>query len=220
VPCNTLDMFLPVLYRCWRFVVVTSQSYAKFMLPCAQSAHLFLSGRMAGQLCHHQIVLVYSLCLFTSSCFAPITSHVMSTKGHVTCQVACYITHIHLAAIVSCIRRAPYIQKKISIILEKLVEHTLGETKIPNFSLFLGWKINKICQEKQTLLGISSQWLNFAVKICVCEVSSISFKQNKIKWKIWSCRSCILSQFVGCYAQVYNGKNSVGLKITQRNGWS
>ncbi len=23
------------------------------------------------------------------SCFAPITSHVMSTKGHVTCQVAC-----------------------------------------------------------------------------------------------------------------------------------
>ncbi len=69
----------------------------------------------------------------------------------------------------------PYIQKKFSIILEKLVEHTLIRgKKIPKIPQFLGWKINKICREKQTLLGISSQWLNFAVKICVCEVSSIS----------------------------------------------
>jgi len=65
------------------------RSYATFMRQCAEPAHLFLIGRMAGQLCHHKIVLVYSLSLFTSACFAPITSHVMSTKGHVTCQVAC-----------------------------------------------------------------------------------------------------------------------------------
>jgi hypothetical protein len=127
---DTLDIFLPVLYGCWRFVVVTSQSYAKFTRWCAESAHLFLIGRMAGQLCHHQIILVYSLSLFTSSCLEPITSHVMSTKGHGTCQVACYITHNHLAAIVSCIRRAPYIQKKISIILEKLVEHIVTKHKV------------------------------------------------------------------------------------------
>jgi len=42
------------------------------------------------------------------------------------------------------------------------------------------------------------------------------FKQKKIKWKIWSRRYCILPQFVGCYAQIYNGKGSVGLKITKQ----
>ncbi|KAH8931402.1 hypothetical protein BDL97_19G019200 [Sphagnum fallax] len=46
-------------------------------------------------------------------------------------------------------------------------------------------------------------------------VDACLFKQKKIKWKIWSCRSCILPQFVGCYAQIYNGKGSVGLKITE-----
>jgi hypothetical protein len=100
---NTLEMFLRVLYGCcWRFVVVTSIEVMpnSCVSQCAEPAHLFLIGRMDAQLCHHQIVLVYSLSLFTSACFAPITSHVMSTKGHVTCQVACYITHNHLAAVV------------------------------------------------------------------------------------------------------------------------
>mgnify|MGYP003622947670 FL=1 len=41
------------------------------------------------------------------------------------------------------------------------------------------------------------------------------FKQKKIRWRIWSRRSCILPQFVGCYAQIYNGKGFVGLKITE-----
>ncbi len=41
-------------------------------------------------------------------------------------------------------------------------------------------------------------------------VDACLFKQKKIKWKIWSRRSCILPQFVGCYAQIYNGKGSVG----------
>jgi len=33
--------------------------------------------------------LPFALFFSALSCFAPITSHVMSTKGHVTCQVAC-----------------------------------------------------------------------------------------------------------------------------------
>ncbi len=41
------------------------------------------------------------------------------------------------------------------------------------------------------------------------------FKQKKIRWRIWSRRSCILPQFVGRYAQIYNGKGFVGLKITE-----
>ncbi len=41
------------------------------------------------------------------------------------------------------------------------------------------------------------------------------FKQKKIRWRIWSRRSCILPQFVGCYAQIYNGKGFVGLRITE-----
>ncbi len=41
------------------------------------------------------------------------------------------------------------------------------------------------------------------------------FKQKKIRWRIWSRRSCILPQFVGCYARIYNGKGFVGLKITE-----
>ena len=45
-------------------------------------------------------------------------------------------------------------------------------------------------------------------------VDACLFKQKKIRWKIWSRRSCILPQFVGCYAQIYNGKGFVGLKIT------
>jgi small subunit ribosomal protein S19 len=40
-------------------------------------------------------------------------------------------------------------------------------------------------------------------------------KQKKIKWKIWSRRSCILPQFVGCYAQIYSRKGSVGVKSTE-----
>lgn len=33
---------------------------------------------------------------------------------------------------------------------------------------------------------------------------------------IWSRRSCILPQFVGCFVQVYNGRSFVGLKITEQ----
>jgi small subunit ribosomal protein S19 len=39
--------------------------------------------------------------------------------------------------------------------------------------------------------------------------------QKNIKWKIWSRKSCILPQFVDCYAQIYNEKSSVSLKITE-----
>nr|YP_009676007.1 ribosomal protein S19 [Solenostoma sphaerocarpum]QDE12872.1 ribosomal protein S19 [Solenostoma sphaerocarpum] len=46
-------------------------------------------------------------------------------------------------------------------------------------------------------------------------VDTCLFKQKKIRWRIWSRRSCILPQFVGCYAQIYNGKGFVGLKITE-----
>nr|QIA60087.1 ribosomal protein S19 [Radula japonica] len=46
-------------------------------------------------------------------------------------------------------------------------------------------------------------------------VDTCLFKQKKISWRIWSRRSCILPQFVGCYAQIYNGKGFVGLKITE-----
>nr|BEI32523.1 ribosomal protein S19 [Weissia exserta] len=46
-------------------------------------------------------------------------------------------------------------------------------------------------------------------------VDACLFKQKKIRWKIWSRRSCILPQFVGRYAQIYNGRGSVGLKITE-----
>jgi small subunit ribosomal protein S19 len=46
-------------------------------------------------------------------------------------------------------------------------------------------------------------------------VDTCLFKQKKIRWRIWSRRSYILPQFVGCYAQIYNGKNFVGLKITE-----
>jgi small subunit ribosomal protein S19 len=33
--------------------------------------------------------------------------------------------------------------------------------------------------------------------------------------KIWSRRSCILPQFVGFFAQIYNGKKWISLKITE-----
>nr|QGQ61969.1 ribosomal protein S19 [Riccardia planiflora]QIA60750.1 ribosomal protein S19 [Riccardia latifrons] len=46
-------------------------------------------------------------------------------------------------------------------------------------------------------------------------VDTCLFKQKKIKWRIWSRRSCILPQFVGCYARIYNGKGFVGSKITE-----
>nr|YP_009431773.1 ribosomal protein S19 [Calypogeia arguta]ASZ80312.1 ribosomal protein S19 [Calypogeia arguta]UYI31590.1 ribosomal protein S19 [Calypogeia arguta] len=46
-------------------------------------------------------------------------------------------------------------------------------------------------------------------------VDTCLFKQKKIRWRIWSRRSCILPQFVGRYAQIYNGKGFVGLKITE-----
>jgi small subunit ribosomal protein S19 len=46
-------------------------------------------------------------------------------------------------------------------------------------------------------------------------VDTCLFKQKKIRWRIWSRRSCILPQFVGCYAQIYNGKGFVGLRITE-----
>jgi small subunit ribosomal protein S19 len=46
-------------------------------------------------------------------------------------------------------------------------------------------------------------------------VDTCLFKQKKIRWRIWSRRSCILPQFVGCYARIYNGKGFVGLKITE-----
>ncbi|KAH9547932.1 hypothetical protein CY35_11G061100 [Sphagnum magellanicum] len=42
-----------------------------------------------------------------------------------------------------------------------------------------------------------------------------SIVHKKIKWKIWSCKYYILPQFVGCYAQIYNGKGFVGLKIIE-----
>nr|YP_009531826.1 ribosomal protein S19 [Leiosporoceros dussii]AXZ70974.1 ribosomal protein S19 [Leiosporoceros dussii] len=41
------------------------------------------------------------------------------------------------------------------------------------------------------------------------------FKRKKIRWKIWSRRSCIFPQFVGCYAEIHNGKGFVALKITE-----
>nr|YP_009674908.1 ribosomal protein S19 [Haplomitrium hookeri]QDE12957.1 ribosomal protein S19 [Haplomitrium hookeri] len=47
-------------------------------------------------------------------------------------------------------------------------------------------------------------------------VDTRPFKQKKkIRWRIWSRRSCISPQFVGYYAQIYNGKGSVGLEITE-----
>jgi small subunit ribosomal protein S19 len=49
-------------------------------------------------------------------------------------------------------------------------------------------------------------------------VDTCLFKQKKIRWRIWSRRSCILPQFVGRYAQIYNGKGFVGLKITEEMG--
>nr|WIA67075.1 ribosomal protein S19 [Pellia epiphylla]WIA67116.1 ribosomal protein S19 [Pellia epiphylla]WIA67157.1 ribosomal protein S19 [Pellia epiphylla] len=46
-------------------------------------------------------------------------------------------------------------------------------------------------------------------------VDTCLFKKKIIRWRIWSRRSCILPQFVGCYAQIYNGKGFVGLRITE-----
>nr|YP_010890600.1 ribosomal protein S19 [Lycopodium japonicum]WJK71459.1 ribosomal protein S19 [Lycopodium japonicum] len=40
-------------------------------------------------------------------------------------------------------------------------------------------------------------------------------KQKRNRWRIWSRRSVILPEFVGCYAQIYNGKGFVGSKITE-----
>lgn len=40
-------------------------------------------------------------------------------------------------------------------------------------------------------------------------------KSKEIKRKVWSRRSCILPQFVGSLAQIYNGKSFIGLKITE-----
>jgi small subunit ribosomal protein S19 len=53
-----------------------------------------------------------------------------------------------------------------------------------------------------------SVWKGLFVDACL-------FKQKKIKWKIWSRRSCILPQSVGCYTQIDNEKGFVGLKITE-----
>lgn len=41
------------------------------------------------------------------------------------------------------------------------------------------------------------------------------FKSIPINRKIWSRRSCILPQFVGCSTQIYNGRVWVSLKITE-----
>nr|WIA66459.1 ribosomal protein S19 [Apopellia endiviifolia]WIA66500.1 ribosomal protein S19 [Apopellia endiviifolia]WIA66541.1 ribosomal protein S19 [Apopellia endiviifolia] len=46
-------------------------------------------------------------------------------------------------------------------------------------------------------------------------VDTCLFKQKKKIRRIWSRRSCILPKFVGCYAQIYNGKGFVGLRITE-----
>jgi small subunit ribosomal protein S19 len=40
-------------------------------------------------------------------------------------------------------------------------------------------------------------------------------RSTHIKRKVWSRRSCILPQFVGCYTQIYNGTKWIGLKITE-----
>lgn len=38
-------------------------------------------------------------------------------------------------------------------------------------------------------------------------------RSTQIKRKVWSRRSCILPQFVGCFTQIYNGTKWIGLKI-------
>jgi small subunit ribosomal protein S19 len=44
---------------------------------------------------------------------------------------------------------------------------------------------------------------------------NISLQTNSIFRKVWSRRSTIVPQFVGCYIQIYNGKKWIGLKITE-----
>jgi small subunit ribosomal protein S19 len=40
-------------------------------------------------------------------------------------------------------------------------------------------------------------------------------RSTQIKRKLWSRRSCVLPQFVGCFTQIYNGTKWIGLKITE-----
>nr|QKQ14725.1 ribosomal protein S19 [Zygnema circumcarinatum] len=40
-------------------------------------------------------------------------------------------------------------------------------------------------------------------------------KSTKISRKVWSRRSCILPQFVGCVTQIHNGRFFVRFKITE-----
>nr|YP_009277411.1 ribosomal protein S19 [Ophioglossum californicum]YP_010439829.1 ribosomal protein S19 [Ophioglossum vulgatum]AOH05882.1 ribosomal protein S19 [Ophioglossum californicum]UTD44875.1 ribosomal protein S19 [Ophioglossum vulgatum] len=44
--------------------------------------------------------------------------------------------------------------------------------------------------------------------------AKMSKNNKRIKWKIWSRRSSILPEFVGCYAQIYTGKVFVRSRIT------
>jgi small subunit ribosomal protein S19 len=46
-------------------------------------------------------------------------------------------------------------------------------------------------------------------------VDSCLLRSTPIKRKVWSRRSCILPQFVGCFTQIYNGTKWVSLKITE-----
>lgn len=51
--------------------------------------HLPSSTRALLQFVSLSLVCPRPCVFFTLSCFAPVTSHVMSAKGHVTCQIAC-----------------------------------------------------------------------------------------------------------------------------------
>ena len=46
-------------------------------------------------------------------------------------------------------------------------------------------------------------------------LDEIDLKKESALRKIWSRRSTVVPQFVGCFTQVYNGKKWIGLKITE-----
>ena len=46
-------------------------------------------------------------------------------------------------------------------------------------------------------------------------LDEIDLKKESTLRKIWSRRSTVVTQFVGCFTQVYNGKKWIGLKITE-----
>jgi hypothetical protein len=56
-------------------------------------------------------------------------------------------------------------------------------------------------------------YLLLTIKASSCRCLLVQAKKDQVK--IWSCKYCILPQFVGCYAQIYNGKGFVGLKIVE-----